>query len=105
MISTRQGFHNFCFTLENLVLNFACEQRLSSKCNLQKLYYSTYVANITQFGNSLLLSMYLWIVLNHEIPSHKNLPNIGYHSQKKTFTNFVDFGMIANIFLLPFSIF
>ena len=30
---------------------------------------------------------------------------IGNHSQKKTFTNFVDFRMITNVFLLPFSIF
>ena len=34
-----------------------------------------------------------------------NLPYIGNNSWKKTFTNFVDFGMIMNVFLLPFSIF
>ena len=27
------------------------------------------------------------------------------HSRKKTFANFTDFGMIVNVFLLPFSIF
>ena len=29
---------------------------------------------------------------------------IGNHSRKKTFANFADFGMIANVFLPPFSI-
>ena len=33
------------------------------------------------------------------------LPYIGNHSRKKTFANFADFGMIVNVFLLPFSIF
>ena len=33
-----------------------------------------------------------------------NVPYIGNHSQKKTFMNFTDFGMIANVFLLPYSI-
>ena len=33
------------------------------------------------------------------------LPYIGNHLRKKTFVNFADFGMIANVFLLPFSIF
>ena len=32
------------------------------------------------------------------------LPYIGNQSQKKTFVNFVDFGMIGNVFLLPFSV-
>ena len=35
----------------------------------------------------------------------KLLPYIGNHSQKKTFANFLDFGMIANVFLLPLYIF
>ena len=30
------------------------------------------------------------------------VPYIGNHSRKKTFTNFADFEMIANAFLLPF---
>ena len=34
-----------------------------------------------------------------------HIPYIGNHSWKKTFMNFVDFGVIVNVFLLPFSIF
>ena len=33
------------------------------------------------------------------------VPYIRNHSQKKTFTDFADFGMIENVFLLPFSMF
>ena len=35
----------------------------------------------------------------------RDIPYIGNHSQKKTFANFTDFGMIVNVFLLPISIF
>ena len=33
------------------------------------------------------------------------IPYIGNHSWKKTFVNFVDFGMIVDVFLLPFFTF
>ena len=41
--------------------------------------------------------LWLGIVLNTS-----SIPYIGNHSRKKTFANFADFGMIANVFLLPF---
>ena len=46
--------------------------------------------NLEQYGNNTI--------------SVSLIPYIGNHSQKKTFANFADFGMIANVFSLPFSI-
>ena len=50
------------------------------------------------------LSIEIW---NDECPSDAGIyislvPYIGNHSRKKTFTNFAEFEMIANAFLLPF---
>ena len=48
---------------------------------------------------------YLDAFLHMMVNTSSTMPYIGNHSRKKTFANFTDFGMIVNVFLLPFSIF
>ena len=72
-------------------------------CNTSETYYAKQKKPLEcKFWH--ILSAYFITLTNSE-----NLKNgisyIGNHSRKETFAIFADFGMIANLFLLLFSIF
>ena len=60
---------------------------------------------ITSITSHLLVVIMVATVIKKEWYSEMiYVPYVGNHSRKKTFSNFADFLMIVNVFLLPFSI-
>ena len=93
------------FYLPSYVLNICCTTWGVSheKC---PGCHCLYRYNNVRLAFNLLLKLFnLRLKLHYVNKPKSNTVYTGNRSWKKTFTNFVDFGMIANFFLLPFSIF
>ena len=102
-ISAPQGYIQASDCIKNV--NYLLHQS-NVRCTLISLrikdaqcYIYSYTANCSLSTDGIKKA-----IKNQYSISINQLPYNGYHSRKKTFTNFMDFGMIANVFLLPSSI-